>query len=122
MQHCHRPPGGELYGGTWEIATTEPPLHGIQPSISDKDEVPGSSPASPRHWPLTSGNAGRPSLGFGQAWIIRLGMRYTRGLKPTSPSTSLTSDFTGRLAVPMAAHSGTAVGDPHPFRYLCRYL
>ena len=38
-----------------------------------------------------------------------------RGPKPTSPSTSLTSDFTGRLAVPMAAQSGTAVGDPHPF-------
>jgi hypothetical protein len=38
-----------------------------------------------------------------------------RGPKPTSPSTSLTSDFTGRLAVPMAAHSGTAVGDHIPF-------
>jgi hypothetical protein len=34
-----------------------------------------------------------------------------RGPKPTSPSTSLTSNFTGRLAVPMARHSGTAVGD-----------
>ena len=39
-----------------------------------------------------------------------------RGPKPTSPSTSLTSDFTGRLAVPTPAHSGPAVGDPHPFR------
>ena len=38
-----------------------------------------------------------------------------RGPKPTSPRTSLTSDFTGRLAVHMAAQSGTAVGDPHPF-------
>jgi hypothetical protein len=30
MQHCHRPPDGELYGGNWEIATEEAQLHGIQ--------------------------------------------------------------------------------------------
>jgi hypothetical protein len=26
VQHCHRPPGGELYGGNWEIATEEAPF------------------------------------------------------------------------------------------------
>jgi hypothetical protein len=37
-------------------------LHSGEPSIADKDEAAGSSPARPTNWPVTSGNAGHRIL------------------------------------------------------------
>jgi hypothetical protein len=58
-----------------------PPLAlaaGTHPAnMPDKDEVPGSSPARPTTPGVDLENARRASLGFGQDWIIRLGMRCT---------------------------------------------